>query len=134
MYAYEFRLHIVYKIARSVKFFVVNLLKFSLTQQANFQQSSKLPNGCIPFYMYHKILEKCSPYELGLNHIFIKGPFSVQFYFVGILFIIFDLEIAFLFPLGIVYFDFKYMQSQQPIHTRCTVPCTYVCVTYVVCS
>lgn len=43
--------------------------------------------------------EKISPYECGFEG---EGPvrneFNVQFYLVAILFIIFDLEIAFLFP------------------------------------
>ena len=43
--------------------------------------------------------EKLSPYECGFEG---EGPvrneFDVQFYLVAILFIIFDLEIAFLFP------------------------------------
>ncbi len=43
--------------------------------------------------------EKLSPYECGFEG---EGPvrseFNVQFYLVAILFIIFDLEIAFLFP------------------------------------
>ena len=54
--------------------------------------------------------EKCSPYECGFEPFFIKRvPFSVRFYFVGILFIIFDLEIAFLFPLGIVSLDLPFI-------------------------
>ncbi len=44
-------------------------------------------------------LEKVSPYECGFepfkHH---PGRFDVRFYLVAILFIIFDLEIAFLFP------------------------------------
>ena len=43
--------------------------------------------------------EKVSPYECGFEG---EGPvrneFDVQFYLVAILFIIFDLEVAFLFP------------------------------------
>lgn len=43
--------------------------------------------------------EKISPYECGFEG---EGPvrneFDVQFYLVAILFIIFDLEVAFLFP------------------------------------
>ena len=35
----------------------------------------------------------------------------MRFYFVGILFIIFDLEIAFLFPFGIVSFDLPFIWS-----------------------
>ncbi len=43
--------------------------------------------------------EKLSPYECGFNPIGdSRIKFNIKFYFVGILFIIFDLEIAFLFP------------------------------------
>ena len=47
--------------------------------------------------------EKVSPYECGFEG---EGPvrneFDVQFYLVAILFIIFDLEVAFLFPWAVV--------------------------------
>ena len=43
--------------------------------------------------------EKLSPYECGFNPFEdSRFKFNIRFYFVGILFIIFDLEIAFLFP------------------------------------
>lgn len=47
--------------------------------------------------------EKNSPYECGFE-VFESArlPFDVRFYLVAILFIIFDLETAFLFPWGIV--------------------------------
>lgn len=50
--------------------------------------------------------EKLSPYECGFDAFDTpehnaRGRFSVQFYLVAILFIIFDLEIAFLFPWAI---------------------------------
>ncbi len=43
--------------------------------------------------------EKISPYECGFE-VFgdARGKFDVRFYLVAILFIIFDLEVAFLFP------------------------------------
>ena len=42
---------------------------------------------------------KLSPYECGFEHFEdARIPFDVRFYLVAILFIIFDLEIAFLFP------------------------------------
>lgn len=54
--------------------------------------------------------EKSSAYECGFEPFFLyRVPFSVRFYFVGILFIIFDLEIAFLFPLGVVSFDLPFI-------------------------
>lgn len=43
--------------------------------------------------------EKNSPYECGFEGVGeVRNRFSVQFYLVAILFIIFDLEVAFLFP------------------------------------
>lgn len=47
--------------------------------------------------------EKLSTYECGFEAFGdARGRFDVQFYLVSILFIIFDLEIAFLFPWAIV--------------------------------
>ena len=46
--------------------------------------------------------EKVSPYECGLEAFDdSRGQFDVRFYLVAILFIIFDLEVAFLFPWAI---------------------------------
>jgi NADH-quinone oxidoreductase subunit A len=50
--------------------------------------------------------EKLSPYECGFDAFDApernaRGKFSVQFYLIAILFIIFDVEIAFLFPWAI---------------------------------
>ena len=46
--------------------------------------------------------EKNSQYECGFEgEGVVRGDFNVQFYLVAILFIIFDLEIAFLFPWAI---------------------------------
>ncbi|QXK92069.1 NADH-quinone oxidoreductase subunit A [Neoehrlichia mikurensis] len=46
--------------------------------------------------------EKLSPYECGFNPVgSSRKVFDVRFYLVAILFIIFDLEIAFLFPWSI---------------------------------
>ena len=43
--------------------------------------------------------EKLSPYECGIEPFEdARGRFDVRFYLVAILFIIFDLEVAFLFP------------------------------------
>ena len=43
--------------------------------------------------------EKLSPYECGFDPFDdARGKFDIRFYLVAILFIIFDLEIAFLFP------------------------------------
>lgn len=44
-------------------------------------------------------VEKVSPYECGFEPFGdARGKFDVRFYLVAILFIIFDLEVAFLFP------------------------------------
>ena len=46
--------------------------------------------------------EKISPYECGFEPFDdARRPFDVRFYLVAILFIIFDLEVAFLFPWAI---------------------------------
>lgn len=46
--------------------------------------------------------EKLSPYECGFEAFGdARGQFDVRFYLVAILFIIFDLEVAFLFPWAI---------------------------------
>lgn len=46
--------------------------------------------------------EKLSPYECGFEAFGdARGKFDVRFYLVAILFIIFDLEVAFLFPWAI---------------------------------
>ena len=58
----------------------------------------------IPFIIAKSLpdKEKLSPYECGFEG---EGPvrneFNIQFYLVAILFIIFDLEIAFLFPFAV---------------------------------
>ena len=46
--------------------------------------------------------EKVSPYECGFDALGdARRPFDVRFYLVALLFIIFDLEVAFLFPWAI---------------------------------
>nr|WJJ70132.1 NADH dehydrogenase subunit 3 [Praya sp.] len=43
--------------------------------------------------------EKVSSYECGFNPIYIPGkPFSIRFFLIAILFLVFDIEITFLFP------------------------------------
>ena len=59
---------------------VINILSYSL--------SSKNPYK-----------EKVSSYECGFDPIYSPGkPFSIKFFIIGLLFLIFDLEIIFLFP------------------------------------
>ena len=48
--------------------------------------------------------EKLSPYECGFEAFEdARGKFDVRYYLIAILFIIFDLEIAFLFPWAVVF-------------------------------
>src|SRR6056300_79946 len=48
--------------------------------------------------------EKVSAYECGFDPFGTPGrPFSIRFFLIGILFLIFDLEISFLFPWCVVY-------------------------------
>jgi NADH-quinone oxidoreductase subunit A len=50
-----------------------------------------------------KTPQKMSPYECGFEAFdSARRPFDVQFYLVAILFIVFDLEVAFLFPWAMV--------------------------------
>ena len=52
--------------------------------------------------------EKLLPYECGLDPIGTpRRPFSVKFFLVAILFIVFDVEVVFLYPWAIVFRDFK---------------------------
>lgn len=47
--------------------------------------------------------EKITPYECGFNPISQRpNKFNVKFYLIAILFVVFDLEIAFLFPWAVV--------------------------------
>lgn len=51
-------------------------------------------------------VEKRSAYECGFDPFDQMGhPFEVRFYLVAILFLLFDLEISFLFPWRVVYQD-----------------------------
>lgn len=51
------------------------------------------------FYKTYKNLEKLSPYECGFQPFGdAREVFDIRFYLVAILFIIFDLEIAFMMP------------------------------------
>lgn len=53
--------------------------------------------------------EKLSTYECGFNPLSsARKNFDIKFYLVSILFIIFDLEIAFLFPWSVSLYDISY--------------------------
>ena len=57
--------------------------------------------------------EKGSPYECGFEAFEdTRSRFDVRYYLVAILFIIFDLEIAFLFPWAVALDDFATKQVQ----------------------
>lgn len=61
-----------------------------------------------PFLLAHlkPNREKLSPYECGFEpEGDARGQFDVRFYLVAILFIIFDLEVAFLFPWAVALGD-----------------------------
>ncbi len=50
--------------------------------------------------------EKLSPYECGILPVGdARERFSVSFYLVGMLFILFDVEVVFLYPWAVVYKD-----------------------------
>lgn len=54
--------------------------------------------------------EKVSPYECGFNPFEdARQPFDVRFYLVAILFIVFDLEVMFLFPWSVVLYHLNYI-------------------------
>jgi len=46
--------------------------------------------------------EKLSPFECGMQPVYgqTRAPFTIQYYLVGLLFIVFDLEVSLLYPLG----------------------------------
>jgi NADH-quinone oxidoreductase subunit A len=52
--------------------------------------------------------QKLAPYECGMNPIgTARERFSVKFYLVAMLFLLFDIEAVFLFPWAVVYRDLK---------------------------
>lgn len=52
--------------------------------------------------------EKLSTYECGVEPIGdARGRFSVKFYLIAILFIIFDIEVVFLYPWAVIYRKLK---------------------------
>jgi NADH-quinone oxidoreductase subunit A len=53
--------------------------------------------------------DKLAPYECGIPPVGdARERFSVSYYLVGMLFILFDVEIAFLFPWAVVYRSLKW--------------------------
>ncbi len=52
--------------------------------------------------------QKMLPYECGMDPIGqARQPFSVKFYIIAMLFIVFDLEAVFLYPWAVVFKDLK---------------------------
>ena len=75
--------------------FIISLLLFFVSFFFCYQQAS---------------IEKLSSYECGFNPFGdARYKFEIDYYLVGILFIIFDLEITFLFPWLICFFDLNTM-------------------------
>ena len=57
--------------------------------------------------MHKPNTEKVTPYECGFNPIYgqVRAPFTIQYYLVAILFLIFDLEIAVLYPIAVTLYE-----------------------------
>ena len=58
----------------------------------------------------HRVANKAksAPYECGMPPVGdARGRFSVKYFLVGMVFILFDVEIAFLFPWAVVFRDLK---------------------------
>jgi NADH-quinone oxidoreductase subunit A len=52
--------------------------------------------------------QKMIPYECGMDPIGeARKPFSVKFYIIAMLFIIFDIEVVFLYPWAVIFRDIK---------------------------
>ncbi len=55
-------------------------------------------------------LDKLSPYECGIPPVGnARERFSISFYLVGMIFILFDVEVAFLFPWAVIYKSLKWL-------------------------
>ena len=54
--------------------------------------------------------EKVTAYECGFSPIYgqTRAPFSIQYYLVGILFLVFDLEILLLYPLAVTLYSVSF--------------------------
>jgi len=77
-------------------FIIIGLLVGTVASVAGFVLGPQRPDP-----------EKTSPYECGFEAFEdARMKFDVRYYLVAILFIIFDLEIAFLFPWAVVFGDF----------------------------
>lgn len=66
----------------------------------------------LPFFFLNKEIffkEKLTSYECGFEPFEdTRSPFDVQFYLVAVLFLLFDLEISFLFPWVLLYYSISF--------------------------
>ncbi|TPG03844.1 NADH-quinone oxidoreductase subunit A, partial [Rhodanobacter glycinis] len=51
--------------------------------------------------------EKVTPYECGFSPVYgqTRAPFSIQYYLVGMLFMVFDIEILLFYPLAVTLYQ-----------------------------
>ena len=64
--------------------------------------------GSLMFGMKRRAPGKVTPYECGMQPVgTARERFSVKFYLVAMLFLLFDIEAVFLFPWAVVYRDLK---------------------------
>nr|YP_011017308.1 NADH dehydrogenase subunit 3 [Amblyomma argentinae]WQF68971.1 NADH dehydrogenase subunit 3 [Amblyomma argentinae] len=79
-----------------------------------FKNLMVIPFFLFLFFMLYKILymknymskEKLSPFECGFDPFSIsRVPFSLKFFFIGIIFLIFDVEIIIILPFPILMFN-----------------------------
>ena len=74
-------------------------------------------------------LIKLSPYECGMHPIgTARERFSVKFYLVAMLFLLFDIEAVFLFPWAVVYRDLKIFGFLEMLLFTATVVAGYIYV------
>ena len=69
--------------------------------------------------------EKLAPFECGKDPFSLpKGRFAIKFYLVGILFILFDVELIFLYPWAVVYRSNCWRKNKIRVPRRsCRMPC-----------
>jgi NADH-quinone oxidoreductase subunit A len=73
--------------------------------------------------------EKRAPYECGMQPVGnARERFSVKFYLVAMLFLLFDIEAVFLFPWAVVYRDLKFFGFLEMLLFILTVLAGYIYV------
>ena len=84
-------------------FFTISLLSFILYTLFMFLFSSGVTDELQ--------IERLYAYECGLNSFSdSRDPFDIKFYLVAVLFLIFDLEVSFLFPLSTVIVSLSFFE------------------------